>query len=157
MGPYFHTLSPIIIEIETVQCPISCTVFSVSSLFPKTLATLSISLARPVSSSQRERERERENGGERAHRVAVRHVVVDLDSQNSPSGHLQHLRLLRQTPWPSRARHRHSPRLDLTWWHRRHPQLLCRSSQRVRGSGLFFFSIFSYLLVSVWSLRKYRK
>ena len=75
MGPYFHTLSPIIIEIETVQCPISCTVFSVSSLFPKTLATLSISLARPVSSSHRERERER--------MAASEHTVLQFGTSSS--------------------------------------------------------------------------
>lgn len=73
MDPYLHTLSPIIIEIETVQCPISCTVFSVSSLFPKTLATLSISLARPVSSSERERER----------MAASEHTVLQFGTSSS--------------------------------------------------------------------------
>ena len=92
-----------------------------------------------------------EHGGERSHSVAVLYFffffVAELVGEGAPSRRLQHLRLLCSPPRPSWARHRNAARLRPLRWHRRYPQLIRRSSQRVRRPGPSFFSISIVLFI----------
>lgn len=156
MDPYLHTLSPIIIEMETVQCPISCTVFSVSSLFPKTLATLSISLARPVSSSEREREWRLAStlccSSERRRRRPWQPKFTLWSSSTSATATSDALTKPSASSALSSVRsYLMAPSTFATL------MLFLTASPPIRFLPFFFCSIFSYLLVSVWLLRKYRE
>ena len=91
-----------------------------------------------------------EHGGERSHSVAILFIIffffAELVREGPPSGHLQHLRLLCSTPWPSRPRHRNPTRLRPSRRNRRYPKFLCCSSQRVYRTG---YSLSFLLLIII--------